>query len=291
LGLFSAMIGLMLILFGLGQTVFFETYDFNFIPIIFSFFFFLPCGFWVYYLCTPDKKEAEERRRIFIERRNRRKPTLFNELVENAKKANEPPPKKIRVLAHVRKKDYPIIACTMKDFCELVENATGLPIERQLLRFNDEDIIIKHLNMKLEDDFGVRENNRIYVYNKGGYFTRDSPIKKNQRELNILQQINAMEEKQKEEENNRYDPGVFDIITRSIRSASGRYSGSMDRNNTFNRPKQSTEGRNSYSRESVSRDSISRDSIGGRSSYSRQSTNVYNGNRDSLPTVRTSLQV
>ena len=177
---FSAMIGVTLILFGFRQTFFFKKYSDKGIDIpaiVFGGLFCTPIFYWFYYVFIPSKEEKRKRRTIYRDRADRRKPTLFNQLVEEARKATEPPPRRIRVLAHIRKHDYPIVASTMHEFTEAIANQCGLTVERQLLRYNDVDMVIE-LDKKLDVHYGLDDNARIYVYNKGGFFTNSSPLKR-----------------------------------------------------------------------------------------------------------------
>lgn len=177
IAVFLAMGGVTLILFGLHLTFFFEKYDDNMVAVVFGAIMCCPVFYWFYYVFLPSKEEKRRRRRIYIDRKDRRKPTLFNQLVEEAKAHTEPPPRRIRLIAHIRKHDYPIVGTTMGDFADAVANQSGIAIERQLLRFNDTDLEI-HVDEKLDEFYGLDDNDRIYVYNKGGYFTNNSPLKK-----------------------------------------------------------------------------------------------------------------
>lgn len=190
---FSAMVGVTLILFGLHLTFFFERFEEeNLVAIVFGGIFCSPVLFWFYYVFLPSKAERRRRKRIHIDRMDRRKPTLFNQLVEEARKFTEPPPRKIRVFAHIRKHDYPIVASTMHDFMEAVANQSGIAIERQLLRHNDTDLEI-HLHEKLDEYYKLDDNAKIFVYNKGGYFTADSPLKKARTGHDIMRMNESME--------------------------------------------------------------------------------------------------
>jgi hypothetical protein len=174
---FSAMIGVTLILYGFHTTFFFERYDGNIPAIVFGAMFCCPIFYWVYYLFLPDKEQKRQRRKLAAERIDRRKPTLFNQLVEEARLATEPPPRKVRILAHIRKHDYPVLATTMEELNDFITGQCGLAVERQLLRYNDVDLeIIPH--EKLDVYYGLDDNARVYVYNKGGFFTNNSPLKK-----------------------------------------------------------------------------------------------------------------
>lgn len=192
LSVLSAMVGVTLILFGLHLTFFFERFKGNTVAIVFGAIFCSPVLYWFYYVFIPNRAERRKRKRIHIDRQDRRKPTLFNQLVEEARKFTEPPPRRIRVIAHIRKHDYPIVACTMQELMEAIANQSGIAIERQLLRYNDTDIEI-HLNEKLDEFYGLDDNAKIFVYNKGGYFTADSPLKKARPGPDMMRMNDVME--------------------------------------------------------------------------------------------------
>mmetsp|Transcript_4974 Transcript_4974/g.8106 ORF Transcript_4974/g.8106 Transcript_4974/m.8106 type:complete len:374 (+) Transcript_4974:108-1229(+) len=191
LSCFSLMGGVTLILFGFHMTFFFEKYDDNIVAVVFGSIFCTPVFYWFYWVFIPNKKEVKRRMKIHVDRADRRKPTLFNSLVEDARKATEPPVKRIRILAHIRKHDYPIVASTMLELCTAIQNQCGLAVERQLLRHNDVDLDI-HLDKKLDVYYNLEDNSRVYVYNKGGYFTADSPLKK-AKTMDLLKKLQAEE--------------------------------------------------------------------------------------------------
>lgn len=193
ISVFSAMVGVTLILFGLHMTYFFERYKGNTVAIVFGGIFCSPPLYWFYYLFVPSRQEKRRRRRIYIDRVDRRKPTLFNQLVEEARRFTEPPPRRIRVLAHIRKHDYPIVASTMQELTEAIAKQCGISVERQLLRYNDNDLEI-HLKEKLDVYYGLDDNARIFVYNKGGYFTASSPLKQARPPMDMLRMNEVMEE-------------------------------------------------------------------------------------------------
>jgi hypothetical protein len=175
-----AMGGVTLVLYGLHKTFFFEKYKnqpTNIPALVFGGMFMCPMFYWFYYVFLPNKAETRFRKKVAMDRRDRRKPTLFNQLVEEARKATEPPPRRIRVLAHIRKHDYPIVASTMGELTEAIANQCGLAVERQLLRYNDVDLEI-HLDKKLDVYYGLDDNSRVFVYNKGGFLTNDTPFKR-----------------------------------------------------------------------------------------------------------------
>lgn len=189
----SAMVGVTLILFGLHLTFFFERYKGNTVAVVFGGIFCSPSLYWFYYVFVPSKEEKRKRKRIYIDRRDRQKPTLFNQLVEEARKFTEPPPRRIRVIAHIRKHDYPIVASTMQELADAIYNQSGIAVERQLLRYNDADLEV-HLEEKLDVYYGLDDNAKIFVYNKGGYFTAESPLKKARPSTDMMRMNEVIED-------------------------------------------------------------------------------------------------
>lgn len=191
-----AMGGVTLVLFGLHKTFFFQNYrnqPTNIPALVFGGLFMTPMLYWFYYVFIPSKREQRFRKKIAMDRRERNKPTLFNQLVEEARKATEPPPRRIRVLAHIRKHDYPVVASTMGELAEAIANQCGLAVERQLLRYNEEDLVIE-LDKKLDEHYGMENNARVYVYNKGGFFTSDSPLKNARPQRDLMRMNEDLEQ-------------------------------------------------------------------------------------------------
>ena len=183
IGLAFALSGVVLILYGFHTTVFFEMYQQINIPaIVFGVLFTIPLFVWMVYLYFPDSEEKKNRRRIQIDQIERKKDTFFNKMVKEAEQHATPPDRVLEVTAHVRKKNYPIKCTSWWQFCNAVEKATGLSVERQLIRFRDEDLEIPDLKVKLED-CGITDGDILYIYNRGGYFTKNSPLKLQSDEL------------------------------------------------------------------------------------------------------------
>ena len=183
IGLAFALSGVVLILYGFHTTVFFEMYQQINIPaIVFGVLFTIPLFVWMVYLYFPDSEEKKNRRRIQIDQIERKKDTFFNKMVKEAEQHATPPDRVLEVTAHVRKKNYPIKCTSWWQFCNAVEKATGLSVERQLIRFRDEDLEIPDLKVKLED-CGITDGDVLYIYNRGGYFTKNSPLKLQSDEL------------------------------------------------------------------------------------------------------------
>jgi hypothetical protein len=211
-----SLIALILIFFGLRLTILFDTYKskkIDYIAVAFGGLFFFPMLYLLSYICFPNKVQYTERKKIKKERRERKRPTFFNQLVEDAEKATEPPPRLIKVIAKFRKKDYIVIGSTWKDFCEEFERMTGLPIERQLIRYEEEDLKID-LTKKLDKDYGLENNSRVFVYNKGGLFTKDAPLKKQYEELleHETVKLKSMRDKQQKEIDEDKDKKISDLF-------------------------------------------------------------------------------
>ena len=132
----------------------------------------------------------------------------------------------------------------MEELCDAITNQCGLAVERQLLRHNDVDLEI-HLDKKLDVYYGLDDNARIYVYNKGGFFTNDSPLKK-------ARTVDMMSMNETMETGETGNSGRF--------SFSGRQSFNNSNGNSNNKSKSKT----SFSGlKSAMADSDGRDSIGG----------------------------
>ena len=175
-GICFALAGTVLILYGLHLTVFFEMYQNISIPaIIFGGLFMIPLAVWISFLFFPNSEEKKKRNKIYADHMERKKATFFNKMTEEAAEFATPPDRVLKVTAHIRKKNYPVRATTWFQFCEAVEKATGLFVERQLIRFKDEDLKITDLTDKLEK-FGINDGDVLYVYNRGGYVTKGSPL-------------------------------------------------------------------------------------------------------------------
>jgi len=83
--LFTAIAGAVLILFGLHLTIFFQhLQNINIPAIVFGSLMCTPLMYWFFYVFLPNKDEQDKRRLIHKHRHNRRKPTLFNQMVKEA---------------------------------------------------------------------------------------------------------------------------------------------------------------------------------------------------------------
>jgi len=190
-GFSFALGGVVLICFGLHITVFFQQFQtINYAALVFGGLFMIPLLIWLSFLFRPNPEERMKRKKIYADLRERKKPTFFNQMVKDAAIHAEPPVRVLHVVAHIRKKDYQIHCSNWSQFCEEIQKATGLPIERQLIRFKDEDLHITDLTKKLDVDYGIDDGDRLFVYNRGGFFTKDSPLIKQHSEIVAMSIIN-----------------------------------------------------------------------------------------------------
>jgi hypothetical protein len=190
IALVFAMMGVTLICYGWQLTYFFEAVKGSDIAFGIGCALCFPMVMFFAFIFMPNRAERIRRRILHMEREERKRPSLFNQLADEAKKFATPPPRKVRVLAHFRKHDYPIVCSSWKEFCEEFESIHHLPIERQLIRFKGEDLEID-LSKKLDVDYGIDTGDRLYIYNKGGFWTKDHKLIKQHEELKAQERFLA----------------------------------------------------------------------------------------------------
>jgi hypothetical protein len=274
-----SLIALLLIFFGLRLTILFDTYKSrkkDYIAVSFGGLFFLPMLYLLCYLCFPNKVQYKERKKIKKERRDRKRPTFFNQLVEDAEKATEPPPRLIKVTAKFRKKDYIVIGSTWKDFCEEFERMTGLPMERQLIRYEEEDLLID-LTKKMDKDYGLDNGSRVFVYNKGGLFTKDARIKKQYEEILEhetlkLKSLRDKQQKEMDEEKGRKISELFKKV-----SGDPTYQTNKNRKNSQSSGAVAGKSHVSFSEELGHRSTSSGGNDQGRPSFSHKKKGSFRG--------------
>ena len=129
----------MIIIFaGLGYTHVFERNKFNLGVVIFGGAFGLPLFTWfIYVFISPllCKGIANARKIIHTKRKERKKPTLFNEMVEAAQEHTKPPIKYIRIVVLFKKKEYFFNVSTLEDLQQKFYEETGLAPHRQLIKY------------------------------------------------------------------------------------------------------------------------------------------------------------
>jgi hypothetical protein len=76
-----------------------------------------------------------------MQKRERRSKNFFNKMQDDAAEATKPQPRVVKFWAHIRKHDYQIMATTWREAAEQVQQHSGLEVHRQVLRFNDVDLV------------------------------------------------------------------------------------------------------------------------------------------------------
>ena len=131
----SLMIGLFLILFGLPATAIFSAFHRNWVAISFGILFSIPIFIWIRFMFFADILEQAARKRIIRKRKERMKPSLFDEILKESEQLSKPPATRIKIIARLRKKEYRVLAATWREFCLAIEEETGLPLKQQLIKF------------------------------------------------------------------------------------------------------------------------------------------------------------
>lgn len=171
-GFLSSIIGVILILAGLHLTVFFEHLPFSIVTIVFGGVFMLPMLFWMFFVFIYPYvwwPEWHRRKQMHGLRKERKKPSLFNEMVGAAQEHAKPPIKLMRVKACFRANYYPLNVSDLRDFCNKLEQEIGLPAHQQLVKYKGVEIFDPDL--RLDDGYHIEPNDVIHVYNKGGFLT------------------------------------------------------------------------------------------------------------------------
>lgn len=169
-GLLSAVVGIVLILKGFQATPLFQAYNFEIIEIAIGGVFCLPfIGWFLYIYALPIVPSVRRRRaELHLQRKERKNPGLFNDMVRKAEEDSRPPVKKIRIYLLFRKKEFNVVAHTVQEMCEQIEYRTNLRPSQQLFKFKGEELFLP-LDKILEDDLHIREGTRFDLYNRGGY--------------------------------------------------------------------------------------------------------------------------
>ncbi len=221
----SAIVGSTFLMRGLALTPLFDRLHFNIVWISFSGPFYIPYMIWFKFLFFPESEESKKRHRMRWDRQSRRKKNFFNDLVEDARKANADPPRKIRVLAHIRK---------------ILENNAGIPIERQLIRYREDNLVIDLRKNLFDREYGLIDGCRLHVYCKGGFTTQDSPIRKQWDQIRFEENKMAFEFVDNTYKAGAKELNVFDhmktvatfLATRPPKSGDGRRSRGSSRGGT-----------------------------------------------------------
>jgi hypothetical protein len=178
----SLVLGTALVLKGFALTVIFASDDPDINFVIAGAAFAAPCVVWFTYIfilpcipCGPCRRMHEQRTSILEQRSDRKKPSLFNEMVASANEHSQPPIIRTPLYAMFRKKEYKVVCHTMEEFQEIFYFRTGVPPERQLLKLREPDGSAEVFEFKPEEFVldlehrGVRKNTMFWIYTKGGY--------------------------------------------------------------------------------------------------------------------------
>lgn len=178
----SLVLGTVLVLKGFSLTVIFASDDPDMNFVIAGAAFAAPCVVWFTYIfilpyipCGPCRRIREKRRFILEQRGERKKPSLFNEMVADANEHSKPPIIRTPLFATFRKKEYKVVCHTMEEFQEIFYFKTGVPPDRQLIKLREPDGSSEVFEFKPEefildlDNRGVRKNTMFWIYTKGGY--------------------------------------------------------------------------------------------------------------------------
>lgn len=178
----SLVLGTVLVLKGFSLTVIFASDDPDINFVIAGAAFGAPCVVWFIYIfiipyfpCGPCRRLRTQRNFILEQRSERKKPSLFNEMVADANEHSKPPIIRTTLYAMFRKKEYKIVCHTMEEFQEIFYFKTGVPPDRQLLKLREPDGSSEVFHFKPEDFIldldsrGVRKNTMFWIYTKGGY--------------------------------------------------------------------------------------------------------------------------
>ena len=160
----SALVAVFLILQGMSETVLFSSQQQNMTEVAIGCCLFIPILLWAFYILCPWKEERARRETIKEQVRERKDPTLFNSMVDKARESSKPPVIKVKIIAKLRKVDYAITAHNMKEFQELLEVKTGLPVARQLIKYQDEVLEFRP-EQRLQEDMHFANNTRFFIYN------------------------------------------------------------------------------------------------------------------------------
>lgn len=169
-GVMFAVVGIICIMRGLQLTPLFAADPFDMTYIITGGCFCVPMLLWfAYVFLLPVIPSIGRKRKAMRDlRRERKNPSLFNDMVRKAEENSRPPVKKIRIYLMFRKAEFSVVAHTVEEMCEQIEYRTGLRPGQQLFKLSNEEVDLP-LESILEDDLGISDCTRFDLYNRGGY--------------------------------------------------------------------------------------------------------------------------
>ena len=181
IGFLFTVAGGVMVLKSLSQTVLFasDPYDPDLFVVGCSFG--LPCIIWFIYIfiwphlpCSHCRGIKATRSFIHGQRRERKDPSLFNNMVAAANKFSEPPIIRTRLFAMFRKEEYTIVCHTMQEFQEIFHFKTGVEPSRQLIKLREPDQSSYIFEFQPEEfildlaNRGVVKDTLFWIYTKGG---------------------------------------------------------------------------------------------------------------------------
>ena len=105
-----------------------------------------PCVLWFLYIyvapclpCGPCARMHQTRATIHVQRAERKKPSMFNDMIGAANEDSKPPIIRTPLFCTFRKKEYKIVCHTMEEFQEMFMFKTGVPPSRQLIKLREPD--------------------------------------------------------------------------------------------------------------------------------------------------------
>jgi len=169
-GFVFAILGVVLIVKGNSLTPLFAADPFDMTMIITGGCFCLPLIAWFgYVFLLPVIPSVGRKRKLMRDMRKERKnPSLFNQMVSAAEEDSKPPVKKIRIYLMFRKHEFSVSCHTVKEMCDQIEYRTGLRPGQQLFKLKNEEVDLP-LECILEDDLGIRDGTKFDLYNRGGF--------------------------------------------------------------------------------------------------------------------------
>lgn len=182
------------------------------------------------------KKEKEKRNEMHRLRRERKKKSLFNDMLKEAEEKSKPPIKKITVVAKMYLSYYRVRVATLEDFQIELAKLTGLEPHRQLIKLKGKEIHFPEL--RLDDGYGINEYDELEVFNKGGYLT---PYKTRDGHTHHDLEKGILKPKSNENQSTVDDSTIITESTRgtSIRKSS-KYESSKKSKNSIQTSAQST---------------------------------------------------
>lgn len=165
-------IGSFFVIYGLSLTILFNGHPKNYIMAGFGGSLYIPSLYATYLFCCPSKAERERRNRIAEQDKIRKKKSLYDDMMRAAadQRKDENPPSLIRVVGVLRNsrgfpwKEVPCLASTLQNFCEHMEEAVKIPVNRQVVVYKEKEL--HDLTLHLEHDYKLRRNDKLHVFNR-----------------------------------------------------------------------------------------------------------------------------